>query len=89
MVTSTHVKTYTLMHPWAETVPWDCLVRETNCCSPTHNHSPMVGDLCAVEACGKPLLEDETCYAVTEMERVDGREPWVCWRHVHPDAGPR
>lgn len=74
------------MHPWASTLPWDCLVRPTDCVSATHNHSPMVGQQCAAPGCEHALIEGETCYAVTEVERVEDREQWVCWRHVgeHP-----
>jgi hypothetical protein len=99
-VTRTHTKTYVLLDPWASTIPWDCLVRDTRCCNPTHDHSPMVGDPCAVEDCRKPLVADETCYAVVQYGRITGpplqnpagrvrdREQWVCWRHVRPDDGP-
>lgn len=68
------------MTPWASTIPWDCLVRETGCCAVNHNHSPMANDPCAV--CSEPLAVDEECYYVTELDRVRGREPAVCWRHV-------
>lgn len=86
----TYTKTFALLNPWAETTPWECLVRPTDCCSPTHDHSPMVNDLCAVDGCAEPLLEGEVCYAVTELRRApDGVHPqWVCWRHVRPDEGP-
>jgi hypothetical protein len=78
------------MHPWAQTFPWDCLIRPTSCISPTHDHNPMVGDLCAVEGCGEPLRDRESCYAVIELKRGDAKhERWVCWRHVHPDEGPK
>lgn len=100
-LTVVHTRTYTLMHPWAETIPWDCLIRPTNCCAgPEHDHDPMADDPCAVRDCQKPLLAGETCYAVTELDRVTGpppqnpsgrvreREQWVCWRHVRPDDGP-
>jgi hypothetical protein len=82
-LTRTHTKTYALMDPWAETVPWDCLVA-------THTHNPMVNDPCAVEDCREPLLAGEVCYAVVEFKRdpETGRERWVCWRHVRPDEGP-
>lgn len=91
VLTHTYTKTYALMDPWAETIPWECLVRETNCCAgPAHDHSPMVNDPCAVEDCGEPLLIGQTCYAVTQVGRDErNREQWVCWRHVHPDNGPR
>jgi hypothetical protein len=75
-LTRTHTKTYTLLDAWASTIPWDCLIRETHCCHPVHDHSPMVNDPCAVKDCGKPLLDGEECYAVTQLEG------WVCWRHV-------
>jgi hypothetical protein len=99
-VTRTHTKTYVLLDPWASTIPWDCLVRDTRCCHPTHDHDPMVGDPCAVEDCRKSLLADETCYAVVQYRRISGplpqnpagrvrdREQRVCWRHVRPDDGP-
>jgi hypothetical protein len=67
VLTHTYTKTYALMDPWAETIPWECLVRETNCCAgPEHDHSPMVDDPCAVEDCREPLRLGETCYAVGE-----------------------
>lgn len=87
-MTFTYVKTFTLMDAWASTIPWDCLVRSTDCCSSTHDHSPMVDDPCAVDSCHEPLREDETCYAVVELGRIGDREQWVCWRHVRPDEGP-
>lgn len=68
---------------WASTLPWDCLIRETNCVSPTHDHSPMVGDKCA--ACPQLLVDGEECYAVTDLPRRKGREQWVCWRHVRDE----
>ncbi len=94
------VRTFTKLSPWAETTPWDCLIRPTRCCSPTHDHSTMVGDPCAVPECAAPLVEDEVCYAVTELDRIESpplqrqdgpvreQEQWVCWRHVRPDQGP-
>ena len=85
----TYTKTYALMDPWAQTFPWDCLIRETTCVSTTHDHSPMVGDPCAVEGCGEPLRDREACYAVTQLKQEGPGEPWVCWRHVHPDEGPK
>jgi len=97
----THTKTYNVLHPWAETTPWECLVRPTNCCAgPEHDHDPMVNDPCAVLDCREPMLAGEVCYAVCEIERRHGlppqnpngkarqREAWVCWRHVRPDDGP-
>jgi hypothetical protein len=72
-VTRTHTKTYALLDPWASTIPWDCLVRDTGCCHPTHDHDPMVGDPCAVEDCRKPLVADETCYAVVQYRRITRR----------------
>ena len=82
-VTCTHTKTYTLLDAWASTLPWTCNVQPTNnCCSDTHDHSPMAGDACALNECRKPLRQGEECYAVTQ---IDG---WVCWRHVRPDEGP-
>lgn len=80
-------KTRTKCNAWAETQPWPCLVRATNCCSPTHDHSPMVGDGCAHPDCTWLLPENEVCYAVTQIEREDGREQWVCWRHVVDESG--
>lgn len=88
MLTHTYTKTFVILHPWAETLPWACLVRPTACISPTHDHSPMVNEPCAVEDCGEPLRENEACYAVVELPRADDRERWVCWRHVRPDEGP-
>jgi len=99
-LTRTHTKTYVQMDAWAETIPWDCLTRDTRCCSATHDHDPMVGDPCAVGDCGEPLVDGETCYAVCELPsfvgppprspagRVRNRIRWVCWRHVRPDDGP-
>lgn len=85
----THTKTYETYDAWAETIPWDCLIRDTGCISSTHDHSPMANQPCAIAKCAKPLLPDETCYAVTQLERgEDGHEQWVCWRHVRPDDGP-
>ena len=85
----TCTRTYALMDPWAQTTPWDCLIRPTTCISRTHDHDPMVNDPCAVTDCGHLLRDREVCYAVTELGRgKDGREPWVCWRHVRPDDGP-
>lgn len=100
MLTRTYTKTYALLNAWASTTPWDCLIRPTRCCSPTHDHSPMVGDPCAVSGCESLLVADEECYAVVELGRVTAppaqspagpvreREQWVCWRHVRPDQGP-
>jgi hypothetical protein len=86
----THTRTYALLDPWAQTFPWDCLIRPTNCVSPTHDHSPMVDDPCAVEDCQEPLKDREVCYAVTQLPRGHAKhERWVCWRHVHPDEGPK
>lgn len=86
---TTHTKTYALMNPWAETLPWDCLVRQTGCVSSTHDHNPMVDQPCSAPQCDEPLKANEVCYSVTELERDEnGREPWVCWRHVRPDDGP-
>lgn len=96
----TYTKTYALLDPWAETIPWDCLVRSTGCIPGAHDHDPMANDPCAVRDCAEPLLAGETCYAVTQIGRRTGpplqnpagpvreREQWVCWRHVRPDAGP-
>lgn len=88
-ITVTHTKTYALMDAWASTLPWECLIRDTGCCSPTHNHTPMADDPCAVDDCDQSLLPRQECYAVTQLERDEnGREQWVCWRHVRPDGGP-
>jgi hypothetical protein len=85
----TYTKTYAKYDAWAQTMPWTCLIEDTGCVSSSHNHSPMANDPCAIESCAKPLLPDEVCYAVTQLERdADGREPWVCWRHIRPDEGP-
>jgi hypothetical protein len=82
-------KTTTALIPWAETLPWTCLVEVTGCVSKTHNHNPLANQPCAIAACREPLLADEVCYSMIEMERdADGNEPWVCWRHVRPDGGP-
>jgi len=81
-LTRTHTKTYALLDAWAETTPHAC---EPGCAKP-HAH---VGDECAAEQCDEPLLAHETCYAVTQLDRdTNGREPWVCWRHIRPDHGP-
>lgn len=82
MLTRTHTKTYALLDAWALSTPWDCRIRETTCCSKTHDHTPMVDDPCAVKNCQKPLLDGEVCYMVTQIEG------YVCWRHVHPNEGP-
>lgn len=89
VMTHTYTKTFTILTPWAETEPWTCLIHPTNCVSATHDHSPMANDLCAVEDCCEPLVENETCYAVTELPRLAAwHERWVCWRHIRPDKGP-
>lgn len=73
-----------MLIPWAETIPWVCLVRPTNCISPDHAHDPMVDDPCAI--CDQPLVIDEVCYAVIELPRdARDREQWVCWRHVRDE----
>lgn len=88
-LTHTYTKTYELLNAWAETTPWDCRIRDTGCVSETHDHAPMANQPCAIDSCGEPLLANETCYAVTNLERLpNGHEPWVCWRHVRPDDGP-
>lgn len=87
----TYVKTFNLLNAWAETQPWDCLIRETDCCAgPDHHHSPMVNDECAWPGCDELLRDGESCYAVIELQKEPGAfgEPWVCWRHVRPDDGP-
>ena len=33
--------------------------------------------------CREPIRDRESCYRVTEVEG------YVCWRHVHPDEGPK
>jgi hypothetical protein len=82
MIRRTHTKTYALMTAWAETTPHAC---EPGCDKP-HAH---VGDLCDAPQCIERLNADESCYSVTELERdANGREPWVCWRHIQPDTGP-
>lgn len=99
-LTHTRTHTYVLLDVWASTVPWDCLIRRTPCCSTDHDHDPMVGDPCAVLDCREPLANRQVCYAVTQLGQVTGpppqrpagrvrqREQWVCWRHVRPDDGP-
>ncbi len=82
-LTHTHTKTYALMSPWAQSFPWDCLIRDTGCVSATHAHAVMVDQPCAVEDCRKPIRDRESCYRVVEVEG------YVCWRHVHPDEGPK
>jgi len=80
MIKYTYTKTYALLDPWAETLPWECA---------THAHNPMANDPCAVEDCDELLRAGEVCYAVVELPRLpDGHERWVCWRHVRPDDGP-
>ncbi len=82
-ITRTHTKTYTLLDAWASTLPWICD-------TPGHSHSPITGQPCAVEECGQPLRAGEQCYYVTQLDRDEqGNEQAVCWRHVHPDDGPR
>ncbi|AYF29323.1 hypothetical protein CSH63_17995 [Micromonospora tulbaghiae] len=83
MLTHTRTKTYTLLSAWAQSFPWDCLIRDTTCASATHAHDPMVNQPCAVDGCDEPIRDREACYLVTEQEG------WVCWRHVHPDDGPK
>jgi hypothetical protein len=94
MPTHTFTKTFAIYGAWAETFPWDCV-------NPAHDHGPMVNDPCAEPQCDERLLADEVCYAVTQIDGYEGppprnpggkvrrRESWVCWRHVHPDDGPR
>jgi hypothetical protein len=83
-ITRTHTKTYALLSAWASTFPWDCLVNvPTRCCSKTHDHGALVGDICAAPQCDEPLRIDEECYLVTEP----GIDTAVCWRHVRPDDG--
>lgn len=79
VLTRTYTKTYALLSAWASTFPWTCT---------DHNHSPLVGDLCAVEDCRESLVAGEECYYVTELPRRNGVEQAVCWRHVRPDGGP-
>lgn len=78
----THTKTYTLMDAWASTLP--LAVDRVKPC----NTGPVVGDGCAVEDCDYSLRAGEECYSVTQLPEVDGRNQWVCWRHVQPDRGP-
>lgn len=43
---------------------------------------------CAV--CAKDIPVNEVYYYVTQLDRDEsGREQPVCWRHIHPDRGPR
>lgn len=70
-----------ILGAWAQSFPWDCLVRPTRCASATHAHDPMVDQPCAVPDCGEPIRDREPCYQVTELEG------WVCFRHVDP-GGP-
>lgn len=78
VLTRTYTKTYALMDAWASTIPWA-----------EGNHSPMVGQPCAVEDCREPLKAGEVCYYVTQLDRDEhGNEQAVCWRHVCPDDGP-
>lgn len=42
------------------------------------------------DACTKGIPAGELYYYVTQLDRDEnGREQPVCWRHVHPDEGPR
>ena len=85
MITRTHTRTYALLDAWAETLPWDC----PNHAAHTHAHNPTVNQPCAIVDCGEPLLARESCYLVTQLDRDEqGREQYVCWRHVRPDDGP-
>lgn len=77
-MTHTYTKTYALMDAWAISLPW------ARCGQPCNHATPHVGDPCAVEDCGKPLLAGETIYKVTQMPD----DAYVCWRHVRPDDGP-
>ena len=82
MLTRTHTRTYTILTAWAETTPHVCAPG----CTKSHAHP---GDQCDAPQCDEQLVAGETCYSVTELPRAaDGREPWVCWRHVRPDDGP-
>lgn len=68
------------MHPWAETIPWECLERNTGCISKTHDHSPMVGDKCGI--CRELFVAEQRVFAVSELPPVthgDHTHPqWVC-----------
>lgn len=82
VLTRTRTRTYALMDAWAETTPHSCA---PGCVQP-HAH---VGDLCDAPQCDELLLARETCYSVAQLDRdANGREPWVCWRHIRPDDGP-
>ena len=60
------------LNAWAETTPVS---------DPTPGwEGAVVGTPCPI--CGEPLADGERCYAVTELDRVDGREQWVCGKHV-------
>jgi hypothetical protein len=73
----THTKTFVLLHPWAESTPWPAdIPRDVN-----GAHAARPGDPCEAPQCDATLEANEVCYHVTELSR-DGREPWVCWRHV-------
>lgn len=99
-MTRTYTKTFAIYGAWAETTPWDCVMRGGECANATHDHSPMVGDPCGEPQCNELLVADEVCYAVTQLDSIIGpppqnpagpvrrREQWVCWRHVRPDDGP-
>lgn len=86
VITCTHTKTYALMHPWAET---DALPRNY----PGHRRHPREGDWCSASKCDERLVAGEIVYSPIELDRDDAQpgrtEPWVCWRHVYPDDGPR
>lgn len=79
---ATHTRTYVVLDPWAQTIPHACAAG----CDKPHVHP---GDPCDAPQCNEPLKANEVCYAVTQLNRdVNGRERWVCWRHVRPDQGP-
>lgn len=85
MITRTHTKTYTLYDAWAQTIPHE----RTDTRSPAAAHE---GDPCCAPQCSETLRADEVVYSPTQLTRDDaapGRgEPWVCWRHIHPNEGP-
>lgn len=85
VLTHTYTKTYALLHAWAQT---DALPRDY----PGHREHAREGDLCCAEQCGELLVAGDVVYAPIELDRSDAQpgrgEPWVCWRHIRPDAGP-
>jgi hypothetical protein len=55
-----------LLHAWASTTPAD------------YGHMPRPGSPCAVPSCRKPLLADQTVYAVIEHGGPDAPEVVPC-----------